>query len=62
MDFEYISTKEAAAKLGVTERWIQQLCKDGRIEGVKQFGLKGIWLVPVKWVDEKASEQNGAEK
>lgn len=62
MDFEYISAKEAAQMLGVTERWIQQLCKDGKVEGAKQFGMKGIWLVPIKWAEEKAAEKNGAEK
>lgn len=53
MEFEYISAREAAAMIGVTERWIQQLCKDGRVEGAKRFGVQGIWLVPVKWVNER---------
>lgn len=60
MDFEYISAKEAAAKIGVTERWIQQLCKDGKVEGAKQFGVQGIWLVPVQWVQYKV--ENKAER
>lgn len=55
MDFEYVSAKEAALKLKLTERWIQQLCKDGRVDGAKHFGTQGIWLVPVKWVEERAS-------
>ena len=55
MDFEYVSAKEAALKLNLTERWIQQLCKDGRVEGAKRFGTQGLWLVPVKWVSERAS-------
>ncbi len=43
---DYISTKEAAAKLGVTERWIQMQCKAGKIEGAIRFNDKGVWLVP----------------
>lgn len=58
MEFEYISAKEAANKIGVTERWIQQLCKDGKVEGAKQFGVQGIWLIPIKWVQEKMKNQN----
>ena len=53
MEFEYISAKEAAAKLSVTERWIQQLCKDGKVEGAQRFGAQGIWLVPIRWVQER---------
>ncbi len=50
MNFDYISAKEAAAKIGVTERWVQQLCKDGRVEGAQRLGEKGVWLVPLQWV------------
>lgn len=49
MEFDFISVKEAAQKVGVTERWIQQLCKDGKIEGAMRLGGTGPWLVPVKW-------------
>ena len=62
MEFEYISAKEAAIKLGITERWIQQLCKDGRVEGAKRFGTQGIWLVPLKWVNERLSSEADAHK
>lgn len=54
MEFEYVSAKEAATELGVTERWIQQLCKDGKVEDAKRFGTQGIWLVPIKWVKNKS--------
>ena len=53
MNFDYISAKEAAARVGVTERWIQQLCKDGKVEGAQRFGVQGIWLIPNKWVEER---------
>ncbi len=57
MEFNYISAKEAAEKIGVTVRWIQQLCKDGKVEGAKRFGAQEIWLVPVKWVEERLAEK-----
>lgn len=57
MEFEYISAKEAAIKLGVTVRWIQQLCKNGKVEGAKRFGVQDIWLVPIKWVEERMANE-----
>ena len=59
MNFEYISAKEAAAKLGVTVRWIQQLCKDGKVEGAQQFGAQEIWFVPIKWVQQQEEQREG---
>ncbi len=62
MNFNYISAKEAAAKIGVTERWVQQLCKDGKVEGAQRFGQKGVWLVPLQWVQARmtaAEEEEG---
>lgn len=56
MDFAYISAKEAATKLGVTARWIQQLCKDGKVEGAQRFGTQDMWLIPVKWVEQRQQE------
>ena len=58
MEFEYISAKEAATMLGVTVRWVQKLCKDGKVEGAKQFGTQDIWLVPIKWIEEKLNAQD----
>ena len=54
MDFQYVSAKEAASQIGVTERWIQQLCKDGRVEGAMLFGAQGVWLIPKEWVEKKS--------
>ncbi len=53
MEFEYISAKEAATKIGVSVRWIQQLCKDGKVDGAKRFGMQDVWLVPIKWVEQR---------
>ena len=62
MEFEYISAKEAATKLGVTVRWVQQFYKDGKVEGAKRFGTQDIWLVPIKWVDERIDAERKMEK
>ena len=62
MEFEYISAKEAATRIGVTARWIQQLCKDGKVEGAKRFGAQDIWLVPIKWVEERIAAGNEIDK
>ena len=40
----YISVKEAAKKWEISERRIQKLCEDGRIEGVERFGRS--WMIP----------------
>ena len=50
MDFKYISTKEAAKMLGVTERYVQMLCKEGKSEGTIKFNDQGVWLVPQKFI------------
>ena len=41
---EYISTKEAAQKWGISERRVQLLCAQGRIEGVQRLGK--AWAIP----------------
>jgi predicted site-specific integrase-resolvase len=41
---EYISTKEAAEKWGISERRIQKLCEEGRIDGVVRFVR--VWAIP----------------
>lgn len=41
---EYISASEAAKKWGISERRVQKLCEDNRIEGVVKFSY--MWLIP----------------
>ena len=43
---DYISVKDAAQKWGISERRIQKLCEEDRIEGVTRFGH--IWMIPKK--------------
>lgn len=42
--FCYITVKEAAGKWGITERRIQKLCEEGRIDGLQRFGRS--WMIP----------------
>jgi hypothetical protein len=41
---DYISTKDASEKWGISERRIQKLCEDGRIDGTVRFSR--VWAIP----------------
>ncbi|MTI85381.1 MAG: helix-turn-helix domain-containing protein [Firmicutes bacterium] len=41
---DYITTKEAAEKWGITERRVQVLCRQGKISGVARLGW--AWAIP----------------
>ena len=41
---DYISTKEAAEKWGISERRIQKLCEQNRIPGAVRFVR--VWAIP----------------
>ena len=41
---DYITPKEASHKWGITERRIQKLCEEGRINDVVRFGK--VWAIP----------------
>lgn len=41
---DYITTKEAAEKWGITERRVQVLCRQGKIPGVARLGW--AWAIP----------------
>ncbi|WP_410319959.1 hypothetical protein [Methanobrevibacter sp.] len=60
--FDYISVREASKKTGVTERWIQQLCKRGRIDGAIRLGGTGPWLIPTQWNISKINHKNNINK
>lgn len=56
---EYMSTKEAAEKWGISERRIQKLCEDNRIEGAMRFSR--VWAIPkkaVKPIDARCKKRN----
>lgn len=58
---EYITVRQAAEKWGITERWVQKLCEEGRINGAVRFSR--VWMIPKdakRPVDgRKRSESNG---
>ncbi len=41
---DYMSAPEAAKKWGISERRVQKLCKENRIQGVERISY--IWLIP----------------
>lgn len=41
---DYITPKDASKIWGITERRIQKLCEEGRINGVERFGQ--VWAIP----------------
>ena len=53
----YISVKAASEKWGISERRIQKLCEENRIDGTEKFGR--AWMIP-KWTYEN-KEQTGGE-
>jgi hypothetical protein len=55
---DYISTKEASEKWGISERRIQKLCEEKRIPGVVRFVR--VWAIPqdaVKPVDARLKSE-----
>jgi len=41
---DYISVRDAAEKWGISERRIQKLCEENRIDSVVRFGRS--WAIP----------------
>lgn len=41
---DYISVKEAAQKWEISERRVQKLCEESRIDGIQKFGRS--WMIP----------------
>ena len=41
---EYMTAKEAAGKWGISERRVQVLCEQKRIEGIQRLGK--AWAIP----------------
>lgn len=58
--FEYMTVQEAAQLWGISERRIQKLCEEKRIEGI--IRLSRIWLIPKgtdKPVDKRTKKGRG---
>ena len=44
MEFDWITPQEAGEKWGISDRRVQVLCTNGRVEGA--IRLKRGWLIP----------------
>lgn len=44
MELDWISPGQAAEKWGITERQVQSLCKQGKIDNIIKLGRS--WLIP----------------
>jgi len=44
MDFDWITAQDAAEAWGITDRRVQVLCANGKVEGA--IRLKRGWLIP----------------
>ncbi len=54
---DYITFKEAAQKWEISERRVQVLCKQGRIDGIQRLGK--AWAIPkgsMKPLDKRKSQ------
>lgn len=55
---EYMTVREAAEKLDITERWVQKLCEENRVKGAVRFSR--VWMIPkdaTKPVDGRRKEK-----
>lgn len=41
---DFVDVKEISAEWNMSERWVQKLCEEGRIDGVQRFGRS--WMIP----------------
>jgi excisionase family DNA binding protein len=50
---KFITTAEAADRVGTTMRHVQKLCREGKVPGATMFG--GVWMVPstFRWKRQK---------
>ncbi len=41
---DFMSVREASRFWNISERWVQKLCEENRVEGVQRFGRS--WMIP----------------
>lgn len=56
----YITTKEVAAKWGISDRRVLQYCNAGRIPGAVKMG--NTWIVPQDAEKPKDGRRKGEQK
>lgn len=52
----YLTSLQAAEKLGKTKRYINMLCNAGKIEGAYKEGIR--WMIPADFVENKVGSGN----
>ena len=57
---DYITTKEAAEKWNISERRVQILCRQGKVEGAVRLGW--IWAIPKNAIKPKDGRLKRFEK
>lgn len=60
---DYISVKATSEKWGISERRIQKLCEENRINGTLKFGR--AWMIPKdaeKPIDGRLKNEGGKNK
>jgi hypothetical protein len=63
MDIKYITASQAAQKWNISQRRVQILCEEGRIDGV--FKLGDNWAIPIsanKPIDARRKKENKSEE
>jgi len=56
---KYVSAKVFAKDNNISVRWVQELCKSGRISGATRLGGNGTWMIPVgASITEKSGTSN----
>ena len=53
---EYVSARIFAQTHNISVRWVQELCRTGRISGAMRLGGNGAWIIP-----ENASISNNVQ-
>lgn len=56
---DYLTVRDAAKNWNISERWVQQYCIEGRIEGVKKFGVS--WAIPINAEKPADPRKNAGE-
>lgn len=56
---DYMTVREAAEKWGITERWVQKLCDEGKIRGAVRSSR--VWLIP-KDAEKPKDKRRKSEK
>ena len=41
---DFMSVRDASQLWDISERWVQKLCEENRIDGVQRFGRS--WMIP----------------